>query len=157
MNHNILIARVQAAELAHRCFYEQPFEWGRNDCAHLIATVLTALGHPDPLKGFRKYSTDAGAKRALLQKGFTKVEDVLDDSLKLERIAPAMTLPGDLVAIPGVSESQPAPDGSTMASTGDALGVVLDADRIMAFIDTGHGTTCQVGSLTAATIAWRSI
>lgn len=145
MISNILIARVQAAELAHRCFHEQPFEWGRNDCAHLIATVLTGLGYENPLKDFRKYSTEAGAKRALLQKGFESVEDVLDQSLKLERIAPASTLPGDFVAIPGEGD------------TGHALGVVLDADRVMAFCDLGQGVRCEVGSLTAATFAWRSI
>ena len=145
MSQNILIARVQAAELAHRCFNEQPFEWGRNDCAHLIATVLMGVGHDDPLKGFRKYSTEAGAKRALLQKGHETVEDVLDNTLKLERIAPASTLPGDIVAIPGEGD------------TGHALGVVLDADRILAFCDLGQGVRGEIGSLTAATFAWRSV
>ena len=145
MISNKLIERVQAAELAHRCFYEQPFEWGRNDCAYLISTVLTALGQDNPLKAFRRYSTEAGAKRALLKLGFESVEDVLDQSLKLERIAPAMTLPGDIVGIPGEGD------------TGHALGVVLDADRVLAFCDLGNGTRGEIGSLTAASIAWRAV
>lgn len=145
MISNILIERVKAAELAQRTFHERPFEWGRNDCAYLISTVLTALGHPNPLKDFRKYSTEAGAMRALMKLGFATVEEVLDESLKLERITPAATLPGDIVGIPGEGD------------TGHALGVVLDADRVLAFCDLGNGVRGEVGSLTAATIAWRAV
>ena len=142
-----LIERVNAAQLAFDTFLYVPMAYGSADCAHLAATVLTALGHPDPLEGFRKYKTEAGAKRALLTAGFETVEEVLEGKLNLQRIAPASVLPGDIVALPGEL------DGKEWS----ALGVVIDADRVLAFADLGHGARGEIGSLTAATAAWRSV
>ena len=141
-----LIRRVEAAQKAFDKFIFEPFDWGSADCAHLVSLVLIELGHPDPLKSFRRYTTEAGAKRALLKAGFTDIDDVLDQKVGLIRIAPASALPADIVAIPGGD-----------AGEWSALGVVMDADRVIAFADMGQGARGELGSLTAATTAWRSI
>ncbi len=141
-----LIDRVNAAQKCADAFMFEPFVWGRADCAHLASLALTELNHPDPLKGFRRYSTEAGAKRALLKAGFATIEDVLDQKVGLTRIPPASALPGDIVAIPGGDNAE-----------WSALGVVLDQDRVIAFADLGSGPRGEMGSLIAATTAWRSI
>jgi hypothetical protein len=142
-----LIERVNAAQTAFDKYMFEPMAYGSADCAHLAATVLVALGHEDPLKGFRKYTTELGAKRSLLTAGYETVEEVLEKKVGLERIAPASVLPGDIVSLPGEL------DGKEWS----ALGVVMDADRVMAFADMGHGPRGELGSLNAATAAWRSI
>lgn len=141
MSSNPLIERVNAAQTVFKDFVFCPFDWGKADCAHLAAANLIALGYPDPLAKIRRYSTESGAKRALMKSGHERIEDFLDNTVGLSRIPPARALPGDIVGLPGEGDWT-------------ALGVVIDADRVLAFVDYGSGVRGELGSLNAATKAW---
>ena len=136
---------MTAVQAVIDAFLFQPFVWGQADCAALAATALTELGHSNPLANVRRYTTERGAKRALLKLGHRSLEDAVD-ALGLTRITPAQTLPGDLIAI-----------GDPMGQTWSALGVSLGDDRALAFVTQGDATVCTWGNLAAATSAWRSI
>ncbi len=80
----------------------QRFVWGESDCVKLGVSHLRAMGHHLAL-GLHKagtYRTAIGAKRALKRAGHDSIAAALD-GVGLERIAPAMTLPGDVILTPG--------------------------------------------------------
>ena len=136
-----LIDRIPVAQAAIDAFLFAPFAWGEADCAALAIACLKAAGHPDPLSGVSGYTTALGAKRTLTRLGFDRLEDVLDD-IGLSRIAPASSLIGDIVAMPG-DDLWP------------ALGVNVGQGRVLAFLDAGGGTRGDYISLEAAHTAWR--
>lgn len=55
-----------------------PFRWGVSDCLIVPAALCSAMTGVDPMRGQRRYRTEAGALRALARLGFRGVEDVLD-------------------------------------------------------------------------------
>jgi hypothetical protein len=135
MPHN-LIERASAAQAAIDKFVFKPFVWGENDCAHLVAESLKALGHTTPLDGLT-YTNEFGAKRALMSLGFETLEDVLD-SMGFARIPPAFVLPADIVTVPGVGGW-------------NALALVIGDDRLIGFVN----DQADWFPLSVATTAWR--
>lgn len=136
-----LIDRTQAAQAAIDAFLFTPFAWGSADCAALAIACLKAAGHTDPLSGVTGYTTALGAKRTLTRLGHDRLEDALD-AMGLTRVAPASTLTGDIVAMPG-DDLWP------------ALGVNVGEGRVLAFLDAEAGPRGDYISLEAAHTAWR--
>ncbi|TXI01183.1 MAG: hypothetical protein E6Q76_17465 [Rhizobium sp.] len=143
MGMNPLIVRVNAAQSVIDKFLGQPFQWGSSDCACLAAFSLRQLGYDNPLSGIETYGTYRGAKKAMKRAGITGFADHFEQKLGLERIAPAMALPGDLVLIPG--EHPETFDG--------ALGVAIGQGRILGFAN-GIGDFAPDHICTAA---WRAL
>lgn len=123
-------------------FLNKPYKWGTTDCAHLAASHVSQTGKPTPLDEARSYKTAKGALRSIRELGFDSLEDLMDKTY--QRIAPAMALAGDIVALP-------AEDGWI------ALGIYLGEQRLLAFVDRsdGQGACCYIGPVQVATHAWR--
>jgi hypothetical protein len=113
-----------AAQACVDRFGDRPFELGKRDCVRLAAHLVRARGVKTPmLKGLR-YSTLAGAIRALGQTGFADLAEGVD-ALGLQRIAPARAVTGDLIAMPGE-------DGDPF---GCVLTVAVGNGRVFGFIE----------------------
>ena len=132
-----IMRRIEAVQPVLDGWLGRPFIWGENDCAHLCASVLFAMGHQDPLSDIGPYATQRGAKRQLKKAGYADLDEALD-ALGFERIAPAMALPGDLVALEGEG-------GWT------ALGLAVGQGRAVAF-SCGQ---CAWGPISDCKTAWR--
>lgn len=117
------IARVEAAQSTIDQFLGKPFEWGKTDCAQLAAHCLKALGYADPLQSVGEYWDYRSAKKAMKRAGITTFAQHFEQALGLEPIAPAMALPGDIVAFPGEH-----PD-----TFDAALGVAIGQGRVIGF------------------------
>src|SRR3546814_7820832 len=78
-------------------YRDQPFKWGRYDCARVIAHQAKKLGHKVSLAKAGSYSSALGAKRALAKVGYATLSEALD--AHLPRIAPASALLGDIIEI----------------------------------------------------------
>ena len=137
-----LVRRVEIAQEALDTFGGKPFAWGVNDCARLAALVLRRAGYKPNLSQFGDYRSDLSALKALKRR---KMGSVLDwiDSVGVMRIAPAATLPGDLISFPG-------------ASGWDGLAVVLGNGRVLAFAGDVEFHACSIiaAKLELATAAW---
>jgi len=90
---------VKAAQACIDRFNGKPYAPGKRDCVKLACHLLHQYGVAVPhTKGVR-YSTEAGAIKALRRAGFRDLIEAVD-SLGLERIAPARAQAGDLVGLP---------------------------------------------------------
>jgi hypothetical protein len=88
-----------AAQACIDRFDGKAFAYGKRDCVLLAAHLLRARGvKTTPLKGVR-YSTLAGAVKALRRTGCADLPAAID-ALGLVRIAPARAVTGDLIAMP---------------------------------------------------------
>lgn len=93
-----LLRRSRAIDAAKRKFGKRAFSW-RNavSCVHLARSHLVKMGHrPPPLPRIRSL---IGARRALKERGWADVIEMLDAQPGLVRIAPAEMLPGDLAVL----------------------------------------------------------
>lgn len=93
-----LIRRSKALAAAQRKYGKRAFSW-RNavTCVHLARSHLVKMGHrPQPMPRVRSL---VGARRALDERGWRDVADMLDAQAGLMRIAPAMMLPGDIAML----------------------------------------------------------
>ncbi len=85
-----------SAYIAERA--EMPFQWGVNDCALFGAGAVHALTGEDFGKPWRgKYSTEAGAAKALKRRGFDDVAGPFTQALG-EPVAAAFARRGDIVS-----------------------------------------------------------
>lgn len=136
-----LLDRVTATQKTVDAFLGKDFEWGVADCAILAATHVENFGHETVRNKARKYTTALGAKRAMKLLGVNSMEDFVD-AYGFERVPPAATLPGDLVAFPGGEEG----------AEWSALGVVVDAGEHLIGFALGK---CLKGPTRLCTAAWR--
>jgi hypothetical protein len=113
---------ARAAQACIDRFAGKSYEPGKRDCAIMAAHLLHQRGIPVPVMKGLKYSTEAGAVRALKRTG---CEDIIAavDALGLERIAPASARTGDLVGLPC--------DGGPW---GCALTVAVGNGRLLGFV-----------------------
>lgn len=97
-----LRALATRATVAH--YQGRAFEWGRVDCARMVAWHLRKLrGLSMGLSKAGSYSSALGARRALERLGYASLPDVLD-AKGFERIAPAMALTGDIFMVAGTDD-----------------------------------------------------
>lgn len=134
-----MLARVRAAQATVDAFRDKPLKWGQTDCGRLAGFVLREMGHSPRLARFGRYSSPAGALKALRGQKFNDLPDVLD-AMGLDRIPPAMALPGDILGVPG--------EGMT------ALAVVLGNNNAIAFAE---DQVCRIGKIKVfdGVSAWR--
>jgi hypothetical protein len=135
--------RVEIAQEALDTFAGKPFAWGSNDCARLAALVLRRAGYKPNLAQFGDYRSDLSARKALKLRKMSSVLDWIDSVKGPFRIAPAATLPCDLIAFPG-------------ASGWDGLAVALGNGRVLAFSGEieDHPAVVIAAKLDLATAAW---
>lgn len=89
--------RLRAIESLRARFEGQPYKIGRSDCAKMVRALLVQMGHtglPKP----KPYKNAIGAKRELTRLGFASLAAMMDS--RLERIAPAAMLIGDIGLVP---------------------------------------------------------
>ena len=134
--------RMLAVEACQARFLNKPYEPGKRDCLKLVKHALHTVGRRVGLTRGVRYSTEAGAVKALRKLGFRTLIEAVDAS-DLVRIAPAMALPGDVLAL------QSGEDGF-----GCALALFLGNGKAMTFV----GGVCVQGALGDTPMAaWRLI
>ena len=96
--HPNLLRRSRALAAARRKFGKRAFSWrDAVTCVHLARGHLVQMGHrPEPLPRVRSL---VAARRALTERGWADVTDMLDAQPGLMRIAPAEMLPGDIAVL----------------------------------------------------------
>lgn len=95
-----LIRRQQATQATLVKFRNKPFDWKKAvTCVHMARFHLRKMGHKVP--ELPRIRGVIGATRALRERGWANVADMLDDQASLERIAPAFMKVGDLAVLPG--------------------------------------------------------
>jgi hypothetical protein len=145
----ILIHRNAAAQATIDRFLNQTFAWGTEDCAHLVAFNIAALGHPDPLAKIDTYATRRNALKAMRKAGIVDMATHLGTTLGFAPIAPAAALPGDIVGFTASAEDT--------AKGWLTLGVAIGQDRLLAFSPDGVCHPAQMSQFTGGhlTHAWR--
>lgn len=113
-----MIARRDAAQATLDHFAGQPFQWGRFDCAKMVAFHLRKMGHRIGISKAGPYSNALGAKRALSRLDWSGLSQPLD--ARFERIAPAAAIVGDILQMPSEGWIE-------------ALAVVLGNGRALAY------------------------
>ncbi len=108
--------RVAATSATFDKFNGQPLVLGKTDCARMVAFHLKQLGFkPSLLKG-GAYSTEVGARRALMRMGVESLSEIMD--LHFPRIAPADARTGDICCVRG-------------KTLGDSMQVVLHRNHVL--------------------------
>lgn len=97
------VRRTEAAQKTLDTWSKRPMRLGTSDCVRMIAAHLRLLGYTVKLPPSGSYRTVNGALKALSAAGFATVPEALD-AQGLERIAPAATIVGDILMLPGVGE-----------------------------------------------------
>lgn len=138
---DIMVRRVAAAQATVDEFLGKPFQWGRSDCARMIAAHLRRLGYKVQVPSKGSYATPKSALKALRARGFESMMDAID-AVGLDRIAPAEAVAGDIVC----------------GASGDpfgALGVKLSNGRLLGYHeDSPAAAVLQEIDIVAA---WRTV
>jgi hypothetical protein len=93
-----LVRRQEATGKTMARYRRKAFDWARGlHCVALARFHMKAMGHSPP--ALPKFRSAVGAKKALDDKGFDSVTDMMDAILP--RITPAEMLLGDLAAVEG--------------------------------------------------------
>lgn len=92
---NILEKRRAATQATIDRFNDNPFEWGKFDCAKMVAFHLRKMGKPIAHAKAGSYSDALGAKRAIRRLGFEDMGELM--SSKFVEIPPAACLLGDVI------------------------------------------------------------
>ncbi|WP_242095415.1 hypothetical protein [Sphingomonas sp. CROZ-RG-20F-R02-07] len=137
-NHE-MIRRVAAAQATLEEFRDKPFKMGERDCVRMVAAHLRRLGYKVRLPAKGSYASVKTALKALRVRGFGTLADALD-AMGLERVAPAATLPGDIV------------QGESADALG-ALGIVLSNGRLVGYHE--HAPGAAVLQRLSLSAAWR--
>lgn len=87
--------RRRATQATIDRFDGHPFEWGKFDCAKMVAHQLRGLRRPIPYAKAGRYADALGAARALKRLGHDTLGSLLDS--KFEAIPPAACLLGDII------------------------------------------------------------
>lgn len=123
--------RERAATACRLRFQGKSYKPGTRDCPLLALHALRKVGVPVPWAKGLKWKTEGDGLRALKALGFKDLIEAVD-SLGLPRIAPAMALAGDLVALP------------TSHKLG-ALAVSMGNGNLLAFTDNSPNAEVLVG------------
>jgi hypothetical protein len=142
--HNSLV-RQRAVSACLKKFDERPRKFGSADCVKLAALALRKQRVAVPLLRGVQYRSLTSAVRALEATGCADLCEAMD-ALGLSRIGPAMTWPGDILAMPVPDED---PFGASLMVVHTA-----GARRVLGF--DGHGVIRVVQpDLTCCLAAWR--
>lgn len=97
-----LVRRVKAAQSTRDEWWEQPHHYGHADCARMAASHLRRMGYKVRLPPEGSYASQRTARMKLKAMGAETLADALD-SMGFKRIAPAATLVGDIIELPGAA------------------------------------------------------
>ncbi len=140
---NPMIRRQQAAQATVDRFLGKPLSYGKDDCARMAVFCLKQMGVKVSLLKAGSYSSPRGAARVLKSLGHDSLSSAVD-AIGLPRIAPAMCLAGDIMALP-------ADDNGSVA-----LAVAVGNGRALAFWGGADGT-CAIIQPLEYSHAWRAI
>jgi len=135
-----LIRRQRAVEACVQRFVGKPYKPGVRDCVKLAGHAMHSMGRKVGLTKGVRYSSEAGALKALRSLGFKTLMEAVDKT-GLPRIAPAAALPGDIIAMETEGDN----------AFGCALVVVAGNGRVLGFMN-GFGVVMQPHRYLAA---WR--
>lgn len=138
------LRRVEATLTTKDAFLGKSLKWGKTDCLQLAAFCLRQLGHKNPTKGVRKYSSRLGAVRALQASGYANLAEAVD-GYGLTRIPPAQAMAGDIVAY------------ASETFGGYALGIAIGDNRMIGYAPEEVGGDVGIAEIWAASIAWRAV
>lgn len=93
----VLVRRRDVTKLTRDRFKGVDFQWSSASCLHMAHSHLSEMGHVLP--DIPPFDTALGAARAMKERGWESVADMLDEFLP--RIAPASMWLGDLALIKG--------------------------------------------------------
>lgn len=96
-----------------------PFTWGSSDCLDLSADSAAACLGDDLLKKFRRYTTERGAAKVLVEEGLANVGEVL--ASVFPEIPPSLAQRGDIGVI--------LRDGSLSAGVFTSFGFASKAEQ----------------------------
>ena len=134
-----MIRRQQAVDATLARFMGKPLTYGRDDCDRMVAFCLKRQGLKTSLLAGGRYSSALGAAKALKRLGHADLPAAVD-ALDLPRIAPAMCITGDVLALPA-------------EAFGGALMIAVGNGRVFGFFEGKF----QVGEPHLFEAAWRSI
>lgn len=130
--------RRDAAQATLDRFGDKPFEWGKHDCARMVAFHLRKMGKPVKIAKAGSYRSAKSAQAALKRLGHKTLIEFMD--AHFARIPPAAAALGDVVAGP--------PDHAV-----GALCVCLGNGRVVGYHESMPGAVVlQPVKITAA---WR--
>lgn len=136
---DIMVRRVAAAQATLNEFLGQPFQWGRSDCARMVAAHLRRLGYKVQVPPKGSYASPRSALKALRARGFESMTAAID-AVGLVRISPAEAVAGDIVC------------GASGDSFG-ALGIKLSNGRLLGYHE--HAVGAAVLQEVNLETAWR--
>lgn len=136
-----LIRRQRAVEACVQRFVGKPYKPGSRDCVKLAGHAMHMMGRRVGLTKGVRYSSEAGALKAMRTLGFKTLMEAAD-ATGMVRIAPAMALPGDVMALPA------------SGAFGCALGVYAGNNLVLTYQD-GHDQCVRVRLEQAPLTAWR--
>lgn len=114
---------------------QEPFAWGRHDCAlGLAAGAVEAITGENLREGIGGYKTPRGALLALRRAGYSSLAEAI--SARLPEIHPSQAQIGDIGLIPSEGD------------IGAAL-CVVDASGVIVMTDHGHGRRPRADMITA--------
>ena len=136
-----LLERQAAVAATLAKYRTRAFDWqAGHTCVHLARFHLRQMGHkPEPIPRLR---SAIAARRALAERGWDSVADMLDAQPGLERIAPLAMLPGDLA----------------VAADEDGFGAVLisaGGAKLLGWHEEADGMVVIDAHLDELTAAWR--
>lgn len=134
-----LIRRQQAVQTTVDHFQGQPLVYGRTDCARMVAFMMKRLGLKVSLLKAGAYGSELGAAKALRRTGFASLPEAVD-AHGLPRIAPAMAVVGDILALPA-------------ERFGGALMIAVGNGRVFGYFEGSF----QVGQPHLFEAAWRTV
>lgn len=143
---NPLLARDRAVRACVERFNKKRRQYGSVDCVKCTAMVLRSAKVKIPFLKGKTYGTKKRAAELLRATGHESLVECMD-ALGLERIAPAATLPGDVIALP-VPEDDPFGASLLIVHTSGAR-------RAFGFDPLTHQFEVGIPDLSICMAAWR--
>lgn len=141
----VMVRRVTAAQATLDRWKDVPFQWGKADCATMIAGHLRSLGLKLRIGKAGSYKTALSARAALKRAGFESVAAAMD-AHGFVRIPPAAAVVGDILMLSGD------PDDNALGF--DALSVAMGNGRVLCWHPDAEGAVvCQPPPIMLVT-AW---
>jgi len=131
---HIMLVRQRAVSVCVKRFNERALAFGSNDCVKMAALALRKQRVTVPLLRGVQYRSKTKALSALKASGCIDLVDAVD-RMGFVRIAPAMTWPGDLIAMPA-SDGDPFGCSLCVVHTAGASRVLaVHEDRVIRVIE----------------------
>lgn len=131
----IMTRRVAAAQATLDRWRDVPFQWGKADCATMIAGHLRELGLKLRIGKAGSYKTALSARAALKRAGWASLADAMD-AHGFAQIPPAAAVVGDVLMLIGDPEED--------ALGFNALAVALGNGRVLCWHPDAEGAAvCQ--------------